>query len=449
MKISAVSKYNLSNIFPKYATKPNITINKDYSISSYGQQRYNLNINNNYFVSFKGISVHQAILSPSNLHTKYIEENQPDIIQFLSQNKTTSISAFKFLCHATTDERTAHNTAKKLSEDPRKAAEIKEKLIDILGGGTQGEALFMTWFHDEAKGYRKAYADYYNSEIWQKSESLNDIVKQSPNVSPWALEAKAHELNCEVTLGEIPEDFQDIETYRELISQIKKSDFFIANRNEKDDEANDASKNIIGNSKTENKDSKKNTMPFLVTARGRNFIVEPVVQSFSAKDIYFITPQTKNAKKYVLKFDPYIVKGKTDKVKKINESAALRPDMPYLDAMVDFYLKENQSPNAPDIKFYDHNTKSVLYEKTEGTEPKTLKLYEKNLYTFLRRPQIKDLMDLGIILSDVHSGNFKVNKAGEYKLIDSGHANFSSTFRPPVIGKHITLGNLCGRALCI
>ena len=122
--------------------------------------------------------------------------------------------------------------------------------------------------------------------------------------------------------------------------------------------------------------------------------------------------------------------------------------MPYLDAIVDFYLKENKSPNAPDIKFFDYKTQAVIYGKTIGEEPTIPEKYTDNLYTFINYNKVSDLKKLGVELNDVHPGNFKVDEKGNYVLIDSGHVKYSNTFRPPIIGKHIILGNLCGRELC-
>ena len=137
-----------------------------------------------------------------------------------------------------------------------------------------------------------------------------------------------------------------------------------------------------------------------------------------------------------------------DKTKKFEENQALRPDMPYLDSMVDFYLKENRSPNAPDIKFFDYKSQAVLYRATEGKEAIIPDKYKDNLYEFTKYPKVSDIKDLGVELSDVHGGNFIVDKNGKYKLIDSGHVRYLNIFRPQVICKHITLGNLCGRELC-
>lgn len=401
-----------------------------------------------YPISFGAITVNQALESESGLYNKYLQAGEPDILEFLNNNPTTPTSVFKFLCHATGNNKTSKKVAEQFSKDPRQAESIKEKLIESMGGNKEGTDLFMTWFHDENNGYRNAYANYYNNEIWNKASDLTQLVKQSPNITPWALQKKATELGQEVVFGELPKEFGTYETYSDLIAQIKESEFHKSYIKAKDAEFQKKDEDSMKAADESNRIMHNLAKPFQITTEAGTFTIKPVIQSFSAKSIYFITPDADKSKNYIIKFDPYEINEETDKARKLTESSAIRPDMPYLDAMVDFYLKENNSPNAPDIEFYDYNTKSVIYKATEGKEPIIPEEYANNLYSFVNYDKVKDLKDLGIGLNDVHAGNFKETANGDYKLIDSGHVSYSNTFRPPVISRHLILGNLCGRELC-
>ena len=412
-----------------------------------GQYSMQNKSNNPSIPNFKALAVSKAANSKSLFFNQFLESKK-GILDFLKEKTMSADAVFKLLCHATSDEKTADNVVKELSKNPRKSEGIKNFLVEKLGGDKKGTKLFWTWFHDEKDGYRQAYAGYYIKNVWDKAKSLVDLVKQSPNVAPWAFVGKAKEMGAETVLGNVPEAFGNIKSYRKLIEQLKASEFHKAFLDVKDLGTKSQSSDTMMEATKANQKLQEKTKPFMVNVDGNEFEAKPIVQSFSAKLIYFLTSQKDKSQKYVLKFDPYELKEQTDKAMKFGENQALRADMPYLDAMVDFYLKENKSPNAPDIKLYDYETKSVLYGMTKGDEPIVPEKYTDNLYTFTQYNKIADLRKLGIELSDVHPGNFKVDKDGNYVLIDSGHVKYSNTFRPSVIGRHIIMGNLCGRELC-
>jgi hypothetical protein len=434
---------------------------KPLKILSIENNNVDNNVDNrlNYFynplnVSFKALVVQNAALSKSMFFDKFKSSNI-SLIQFLKKTSLSPEATFKLLCKATSDKDISNKIVRELSLDPRKSNTIKKILITKLGGDKKGDSLFRTWFHDEKYGYRKAYQDYYENEIWNKSKSLAQIVKHSPLVAPWALKSKAEELKIEPTLGEIPKEFGDINSFRKLVKSLE-----IWNREFREKleiETEKIRANNIGN--TMEYSSKINelvlssTKPFEVDVSNNRFHITPIVKSFSAKLIFLVDLFDKNKididKSYILKFPPYSLASKSyDESVKFVENQALRPDMPYLDSLVDFYLKENKSPNAPDIKFFDYNTQAVLYKKSIGEEPVISEKYADNLHLFVKNSKVSDIAKLGIELNDVHSGNFLIDEKGNYILIDSGHVKFANTFRPPVVGMHIIYGNLCGRELC-
>lgn len=362
-----------------------------------------------------GANVKDALQTKSRAYEEYLKGDDPSVMNFLKKKELSPYATFKFLCHVTGNKQTAKPFAREISANPRAGEKNKKFLIKKLGNDFAAKDMYMTWFHDENFGYRKAYNDYFYGDVWS-SDDLMKVVKESPLVSPWAIRQKLQYSGRpmdDFTLGKLPSSFGDINTYRKLVNILRYS--------ECDD----------------------------VKIDGKDFVTKPFKNSFSLKkNCLVLAGKDENAKKYILKFDPNEILDGTEKSLRFTENQSLRPDMPYLDAVFDFYLKENNSECAPDIEFFDYITKSVLYSLTEGEEPEIPEKFQNNLYEFKKFDKVKDLTNLGIELNDVHKGNFKVTKDGKYKLIDSGHVKFSSPFRPPVVGVHIVSGNLSGREIC-
>lgn len=406
-------------------------------------------------VSFGALVVKNAAMAESTFFNKFKASKLP-LVKYLKETAMSPAAVFKVLCKATSDEDTSSKVAKELSSNPRKGNVIRDFLIEKLGGNKTGETLFMTWFHDEQYGYRRAYEDYYNAEIWDKAENMTEIIKHSPIVAPWALRSKADFMNIEPTLGQVPSEFGNVKEFRNLVKYLKKWNEDLQKNLQADKEKIKAAStgDSMETATKINELVASATAPFSLTIGKQDYIITPVVKSFSAKLIFLIEAISKDVTKpntnFVLKFAPHSIKpgNNKDRAKKFAENQAIRPDMPYLDSLVDFYLKENKSPNAPEVEFFDYKTQAVLYKRTKGVEPKIPDRYADNLYVFRKFPKISDIFKLGVELSDVHEGNFLVDEAGNYRLIDSGHVKYSSPFRPPVIGKHIVYGNLCGRELC-
>jgi len=406
------------------------------------------NINNTQ--SFKGLNFNKAVSSASVYFDTYLKKQQGSALDFIKKTNMSPDGVFKFLCHSTSNPLTTDKFVKELSNNPRKGDGIKEFLIKKMSGSSsqnRGYDMFMSWFHDEKGGYRAAYQQYYNTKIWSNAKDLNTLVKQSPNLAPWELSKKARELNKEFIFGNVPDDFSSLNIYRKLIDKLKNSDFYHAFVNARDLEVRSIGMDTMGLMTASNEKLNALAKPVDINVEGKIFNVKPIINSFSSKMIYEVVPEDDKTQKFILKFDPYKLSGSTDMASKFGENQDLRPDMPYLDAMIDFYLKDNKSPNAADILFYDNATKSVLYRATKGTTPQIPDKYLGNLYSFINYSKIKDIKKLGVELSDAHIGNFIQDENGILKLIDSGHTRYSNVFRPPVVSKHIILGNLCGREL--
>ena len=115
--------------------------------------------------------------------------------------------------------------------------------------------------------------------------------------------------------------------------------------------------------------------------------------------------------------------------------------------MLDFYLKLNNCPNAPDIQYFDYKAEASLYKATKGEYPDFPVSVERNIYNFRNYKPVADIYKLGVELNDIYHTNFLIDENGVCKAIDTGHAQFNNIFRPSVTRKHFSLSNFTGREL--
>ena len=339
----------------------------------------------------------------------------------LEKFEVTPFEITKFLYKCSSDKNFSPLIVQELSQN-NDWQKNKKFLIDMMG-----EENFNIWLNDEQFGYKKAYSDFYNKKF-DESKNLIDLVKSSPNIAPWAFRKKAKELCQEPILGEVPAGFRNLTEFRDfmaLIKNITKSDANLKKVTKKIPSI----KNIEHN----------------ITINDRNFKVEKLKGGISAKTKYKITPE--GGETYIIKFNENDFKGNSWRTTQILENEALRADSPYLNAMVDFYLKENNCPNAPDVKFYDMKSKAIVYKMTKGIPAEIKNVNFNNLYQTKNAKIMNNFSKLGIILNDIQSDNFIKDESGNLILIDSGHAKFYHPFRPMVVGKHISLNNICGREI--
>ena len=357
---------------------------------------YIINQNNQFYNNYKGDS----------------------IINYISDSKCTPKELYAFLCKISSDTNTAKILAKEFSANPRGAGNLKNMLINKLGNNSKAEIYFNTWFYDEKYGYRKVYANYYKHDLFENAKDLLTIVKQSPNIGTWAFKQKAASLGVEPTLGNIPKKFGTKEDFDKILSELTKIE------------------------KSSNSSLKERTELII---NDKKYFVSKIDAGHSAKAKYII--ETNNDEKYVLKFSPYNLSGNTDRSKKFNDSFMLRGDSPYMDALVDFYLKENNCPNAPDIEYFDYNKKAILYKMTIGKviDIKDLDFY--NAYLLNNSDRLKDVKDLGVLINDINYKNILETPEGRLVIVDTGHSAYSSPFRPMVPGINIALSNTCGREM--
>ena len=277
-----------------------------------------------------------------------------------------------------------------------------------------------------------------------------------PNFSPWALEERFGGIK----IGSIPEDFIDENTFLEILSEILRSEAVlnyleIKRLEGKPDELAlkyPEVKKIDMFQMDERRDFLKSllnkycTKPFTIQKANKQYIITFLCNPFSSKIVFKI--DVKKGHTYIIKTLPYnFVNISSDRTRKEHENQAIRADSPFSNAMLEFYLKLNNSPHAPSILYYNYQYEIALYEQDIGM-----------LYTFDDKPyamrdfflfnkkMMKDANLLGVYINDISYGNFLIPPHNQkLKIIDIGHASYANPLTPPIPGLCISLGNLCGR----
>lgn len=404
----------------------------------------------------KIFEIYREIIDIDKKLNRYEKLEQEYVLDYLiNKNYETKREFVEDLYSITRDEEISDRFIKEILDNINISRSFIKLLRDVISNDLEYKKLVEVWLNDEKYGYKMAFSRFY-IDYFNNAKNLEDIVKISPNISPWHLIAKADELGLkDVVFGKVPQEFGgSIEKFRNIIHTIKESDFFKSyvlakNADADKDECKKIAKSL--NLKTSdtmgilteiNKRLEEKTKEFYID----DLLIKPIVKSFSSKIVFVITAKDQ---KYILKLDPYAIDNLkiSDRVRKFRENYYLRSDMPYTNALVNFYLKENNSINSSNIIFYDMLTDANLYEMTVDSG-NHLKL-DEDIYTNLAllkySEEFEELYDLGINLNDITTGNFIINKNKNPILIDVGHVEFYHILRPMVCGYNFVLGNLCGR----
>jgi len=305
------------------------------------------------------------------------------------------------------------------------------------------------------ESYLKAYTQFMNNQM-QQATRIEDILKIIPNLSPWTLEQRFGTIK----IGSVPSAFVSESHFIALIAQINKSgavarfkkikrlechlpDFQAAFPEVKKINWFDLSarsrflRDLM---------QKKCGKPFVIKQKERAYRVTFLCNPYSSKMVFEI--QTPEKEVYILKSSPYnFLTTRNDRVRKEHENMAIRADSTYSDALLEFYLKLNNCPHAPDILYYHYKHEVSLYRAEKGKPFHIGKNKNRYLdfYSF-NTCVTPDSMRLGVYLNDINPGNFLVScRDSQVKIIDIGHASFVNPLTPEVPGMTFTFGNLCGR----
>lgn len=315
-------------------------------------------------------------------------------------------------------------------------------------------AKLCNWIY-RADGYYTAYQKYMLN-LWNQAARIEDMLRQLPNLNPWCLSGRFNGIR----IGSVPEEFGSEDDFIALLKQIQSSPAINNYCEIKRLECVDwpeFTKRYPQSLKVDiyDFDQKRKLLcdileeecghPFELAVGGKTFTVKFLCNPFSCKVVCRITAPGGTV--FILKSLPFNFSAvESDRQLKEHENHALRADSPFSNAMLEFYLKLNHCPHAPDICYYNYRYDSALYRQEEGKpfnfENKPYHL--RGFYDFNHR-KLADANRLGIYVNDISGGNFITSsRDGKLKIIDIGHAGYSNPLNPGVTGICFSFGNLCG-----
>lgn len=315
-------------------------------------------------------------------------------------------------------------------------------------------AKLCNWIY-RADGYYTAYQKYMLN-LWNQAARIEDVLRQLPNLNPWCLSGRFNGIR----IGSVPEEFGSEDDFIALLKQIQSSPAINNYCEIKRLECVDwpeFTKRYPQSLKVDiyDFDQKRKLLcdileeecghPFELAVGEKIFTVKFLCNPFSCKVVCRITAPGGTV--FILKSLPFNFSAvESDRQLKEHENHALRADSPFSNAMLEFYLKLNRCPHAPDICYYNYRYDSALYRQEEGKpfnfEDKPYHL--RGFYDFNHR-KLADANRLGIYVNDISGGNFITSsRDGKLKIIDIGHAGYSNPLNPGVTGICFSFGNLCG-----
>lgn len=397
------------------------------------------------------------------------------------KNSTADPKKIKeFLFGITKSESASKNFIEEINKNPRLADNNTAELIDKLGSVDT----FKQWYYHK-NGYQRAYERYFKKEIFENdSVSVDDMVKISPNLMIDALKLKSLRTtgSQDFVIGKIPSEIGTIEDFRLLTQKVRESQLvkeFIDFRNFMEDvdafsaKYPEAKKNAINparfakdflkskitaylKAKTpEEKALLEKEVPFLrlmkpttIEVNGKKYKYSPILRPYSTKMLFALDPQgAKN--RYFVTMEMFNNLEKTCENVVNKENSAMRSDSPYLNALIDYYLRSNGCKNVPEMKFYDYGSNAVVYPfiKGEHLKPKgRIDDYGVIFEDTALKKELKPLAKLGVYITDCFYENFmKEAETGKILIVDNGHAKYSNALKPGVKMIHMGFSDLYGR----
>lgn len=360
-------------------------------------------------------------LEETKLYNSYkeAENNGRGIYEFISTTEVKPEDAREFLNSVLKERHTANRFIDEITKDPRQSRKIVKKLTQKLGGKNE----FFEWYYGK-NGYADAY-DKYNYEVFKKADTIEELLKRSPNWGMWKLSEKYGSKNF--VIGEVPAEFKDKQTFRDLVRQIKKNPWF--DRGAEDFYVNNKKFNIY---RYKGAGDLSNKNIYRVKTDGKTFILK--TDRFYPEDLLKKVPDSdlSDTERYTKRYNYDTIK----------EGKALKGDSLYLDACIDYYLHANKCQNSINMYFYDYDTDASLYEFVNGNE-----IGEGVANLLDINGKGKDINALGIYLNDAKESNFIMSDNDELKMIDIGHASFIDPLRPGSKYNNIELSNQSGASL--
>lgn len=440
------------------------------------------NINKHYNIhpSFLGqMSTPDKELTQTELFPEFVNSDKT-LFEFIKDTEAPNEAVYEFLFGITKNEKASSEFIQEINANPRKADENTKLLLQKIGSVNK----FKNWYYHQ-DGYQRAYERYFKKEIFENDNiSVSDMVKISPNLMIDALKLKSLRTTGtqDFVIGQVPEEIGSIEDFRSLTQAIRESQLvkeFVEFRDFMEDldafakKYPEAKANAINPARfakdflktkiTAYRNAKSDTekielesqVPFLkhmneteIEINDKKYKYTPILRPYSTKLLFALEPE--NAKnKYFVTMEMFNDTEKTCKNAVDKENSAMRPDSPYLNAVIDFYLKENGCENVPDMKFYDYASNAVVYPFIYGESLKPTERTDKYGVIFENtalEKELKPLTDLNVFITDCFYENFMTDlDTGKTLIVDNGHAKYSNALKPGVKFIHMGFADLYGR----
>ena len=355
-------------------------------------------------------------------------------------HKKKSETQRAFFMRALDDEALARQFLDVITKNPRDNKPTYRALAAVFTKSTE----WTTWQNK----YMGRYHEFIRYQ-WDKAKRIEDVLRIIPNYSPWALKDRFGSIQ----IGSVPCEFVDTKTYHAFLQKIYNSKVMQNYRQFKSLEGNATAfakaypqVKKIDWFDLEQRSRLLSTLlnkiighKFSITHAGHKYAVQYLCNPFSSKMVFRIESDTR--KKYILKMLAHQLGViDTDAKRKESENQAIRADSPYSNSLMEFYLKLNKCPHAPDILYYTDTYEAVLYYDQKGVE-----LERKLDFKTLNNKYLKDANRLGIYVNDISPHNFIRTADKKLKIIDIGHASFANPLTQGVPGLTFTFGNLSGQ----
>ena len=315
------------------------------------------------------------------------------------------------------------------------------KMRELVADYGLGE--FLNWYMSP-DGYLGAYEKYIK-ELYQNCDSVECLLKVSPNWAPWMLEKKAWDIdhseykNADVSLKNklynqsLGDGFEykfslgSTESAKILQNEFSGLIYDIKTRLPERHTYNFANSTV--NIKRLKGGELNDKFVYLLDNGEDKFILK--LDRINAEDAYSINNRV---------FSRY-------EKKAVRKNKHLMPDSLYLDACMSKYLELNGCKCIPKLYYYDYRENAALYEYVQGKSEDLFQkgeLNDEQESLICQRELYKELSTLGIYINDRSLRNILKDYDDKEKLIDLGHADFIMPFKPAVKDYQIELPNACG-----
>ncbi|MEW5819662.1 MAG: hypothetical protein AB1782_05675 [Cyanobacteriota bacterium] len=265
------------------------------------------------------------------------------------------------------------------------------------------------WYNWKYKEFNKAFADF-TDRLFKEADSVDELIKYRPDWTGARLREKFKSINNmgeSFKFGRVPDDFINKETFDELANTITEAI----------------------NSQSNSYFSKNYDIPDIVI-NNNTFKIKPLAGGKTGKVPCLIT--TPNGNKYVVKIDPRNQYNYADTLDLVDSVG--------LQAVIDYYLTQNNCQNSSKVYYYDEKLNASIYEYVEKNgDQSQVQGMEKMSGRFVGR--MTDLAALGVRFNDTMGDGNVFVRDGNLIMVDNGHCTFDNPLKPKIDSFHKDLPN--------